>query len=352
VTRRDFAVAVTLATETALQAAPGAPLPLIKPPALRNGDTIGLITPSSNVTDPADIELAVKTVRELGLNPKLGRNTNKRRGYLAGTVQERLDDLHTMFRDPDVRGIWCIRGGYGAMQLLDQIDYGMVRAHPKVFLGYSDITALHLAFNRLSGLVTFHGPVVIFHGGVAPLSTSYTVANLQKILFQKEPAGRLVNPAAADGTPTPEHRVQTIRGGRAHGRLIGGNLSLLTALMGTPWEIDTRKAIVFSEEIGEAPYRVDRMLTQLRLAGKFSTAAGVIFGECTDCGTSECKGSPPEPTLSIAEVLSAIIGPARVPAFGGLTIGHTIEQLTLPLGIMATMDADRGDLVIEEAAVS
>ena len=332
-----------------LHAAPGSALPLIKPEALRPDDTVGLITPSSNVADPAQIELAVRAVRYLGLNPRLGRNTNRRRGYLAGSVQERLDDLHAMFRDPDVRGIWCIRGGYGAPQLLDQIDYALIRANPKVFLGYSDITALHLAFFRFAGLVTFHGPVLIFHGGVAHLSSSYTLANLQRVLFHPAPIGRLTIPAAPDPL-TAQHRVQTIHPGRAYGRLMGGNLSLIAALMGTPYEMEARNAIVFLEEVGEAPYRLDRMLTQLRLAGKLASAAGIVFGECTDCGVSECKPDF-ESTLSITEVLDGIISQARVPAFSGLTIGHTAEQLTLPVGVPAILNADRGELVIEESGV-
>ena len=315
---------------------------------LRPGDTVGLITPSSNVADPAELELAVSAVRYIGLNPRLGRNTNKRRGYLAGTVRERLDDLHAMFRDPDVRAIWCIRGGYGAPQLLDQIDYGLVRANPKVFLGYSDITALHLAFNRFAGLVTFHGPVVIFHDGVAHLN-SYTLGSLKTALFQKGPIGRLTIPPAAD-VLAAQHRIETIRPGQAHGRLIGGNLTLIAALMGTAYEIDTRGAILFAEEVDEAPYRVDRLLTQLRLAGKLNAAAGIVFGECTDCGTSDCKPAF-DSTLSVTEVLSGIIGQAPVPAFSGLTIGHTADQLTLPEGIPAILDAERGELVIEEGAV-
>ena len=348
-TRRDFATAVALSAQAA-HAAPSAAgaLPLIKPPMLRAGDTVGLITPSSNVPDPAELELAVSAVRYIGLNPKLGRNTGKRRGYLAGTVAERVDDLHTMFRDPDVRAIWCVRGGYGAPQLLDHIDYGLVRANPKVFIGFSDITALHLAFNRCAGLVTFHGPVVIFDNGVAHLG-GYTLASLKMAVMQNGPIGRLALPPSAD-VLAARHHIQTIRTGKAHGRLIGGNLSLIAALMGTPYEIETRGAVLFSEEVDEAIYRVDRMLTQLRLAGKLREAAGIVFGECTDCGNADCRPAF-ESTLSVTEVLMSIVGQAGVPAFSGLTIGHTPEQLTLPEGIPATIDAERGEIVIEESAV-
>lgn len=316
---------------------------------LRQGDTVGLITPSSAVADPAELDLAVSAVRYLGLNPRLGRNTNKRRGYLAGTIEERLDDLHTMFRAPDVRAIWCIRGGYGAPQLLDRIDYRLIRANPKIFLGYSDITALHLAINKLAGLVTFHGPVLIFHGGVAHLNSSYTLDSLKKALFQAGPIGRIAIPPSSD-VLTAEHHVRTIRAGKAHGRMIGGNLTLITALMGTPYEADASGALLFMEDVDEAQYRIDRMLTQLRLAGKLKEAAGIIFGECTDCGEGDCR-PPFESTLSVTEVLNGIIGQAGVPAFSGLTIGHTVDQLTVPEGIPATLDADRGELIIDEGAV-
>ncbi len=348
-TRRDFGTAIALSAP-AMMAGPDPPFApsLVKPSMLRPGDTVGLITPSSNLDDMTQMEVALNAVRSLGLNPRLGRNTGKRRGYLAGTVQERLDDLHAMFRDPDVRGIWCVRGGYGAPQLLDQIDYSLVRANPKVFVGYSDITALHLAFRRFTGLITFHGPVLIFHGTASHFNT-YTLANLKRVLFRNTPIGVLTLPQPSDA-PAAEHRIQTIRSGIAHGPLIGGNLTLIAALMGTPYEIDTRRSVLFAEEVEEAPYRVDRMLTQLRLAGKLNAAAGILFGECTDCGTSDCKPAF-ESTLSVSEVLNNILGEARVPAVFGLPIGHTIDQLTLPVGLPATLDADRGELIIEESAV-
>jgi muramoyltetrapeptide carboxypeptidase len=322
---------------------------IVKPPALREGDTVALITPATDVSDPDELAAALAAIRYFGLNPKLGRNVGKRLGYLGGTIDERLDDLHAAFRDPDIRGVFCIRGGYGSGQLLDRIDYGLIRSNPKVFVGFSDITALHLAIRKQTGLVTFHGPVILLNGNAAHFN-EYTLRCYRKAMFEKEAIGRLSNPAA----PNPlanSHPVRTVKAGTAHGRLAGGNLSLICSLMGTPYEIDTRDAIFFTEDIGEPPHRVDRMLTQLRLAGKLAAAAGVIFGECVSCQPSDYMPAFAS-TLSLGEVLDQIIGRLNVPSCAGLLIGHTDDQLTLPLGLLATLDADKGELVIEESAVS
>lgn len=316
---------------------------LIHPKALRTGDTVGLITPSSYVSDPDRLALAERTARYFGLVPKFGRNVRKREGYLGGTVEERLDDLHDMFRDPEVKGVFAIRGGYGAAQLLDRIDYDLIRAHPKVFLGYSDITALHLAIHRRAGMVTFHGPITLSS------FTPYTQTWFRKALFETAPLGRVTNPPDSDPL-RPAHTLRTVRPGRARGPLIGGNLTLISTTMGTPYEIESSGSILFLEDVEEQPYSIDRMLTQLRLAGKLSAAAGVIFGECQDCRPRDFKPSY-ESTLSVGEVVDEILGRLRAPVLSGLTIGHTDDQLTLPLGVMAKLDADRGELVIEEAGV-
>jgi len=340
-TRRDFASAVALSAGVA--SSPPAPsLSLIKPPALREGDTVALITPATGVTDPGELSAAADAVRSFGLRPRLGANVSRQIGYLGGTIDQRLDDLHSAFRDPDVRGIFCIRGGYGSAQLLDRIDYGLIRSHPKIFVGYSDITALHLAIHKKAGLVTFHGPVIIFKGSTAHFN-EYTVRWYRKALFAREPLGRLENPVS--------HGLSSLHPGAAHGRLTGGNLTLIGSLMGTPYEIDARGAILFTEEIGEQPYRIDRILTQLRLAGKLSDAAGVLFGECIACDAGGCT---PEftPSLSVREVLDEIVGKLNAPSMAGLAIGHSEDQLTLPLGVQATLDASRCQLTIDESAVS
>jgi muramoyltetrapeptide carboxypeptidase len=267
----------------------------------------------------------------------------KRSGYLGGSIDERLEDLHAMFADPQVRGVFAVRGGYGAGQLLDRIDYGLIRRNPKVFVGYSDITALHLAIQKQTGLVTFHGPVTLSR------FTGYTQEHYRRVLFETKPPGAVTNPPESDAL-RPSHLLRAIRPGRARGRLIGGNLSLIAATMGTPYEMDTRGRILFLEDVGEQPYSVDRMLTQLRLAGKLQAAAGVIWGECSDCRPREYQPAF-DSTFSTAEVVEQILGALRVPVLSGLTIGHTDDQLTLPVGVMATLDADKGELILEESGV-
>lgn len=327
----------------AASAAAAQPMKLLKPKALKQGDTIGLITPATFVSDPDDLAAADRTIRYFGWKPKLGANVKKRAGYLGGSRAERLHDLHAMFADPEVRGIFCIRGGYGSGQLLDGIDYDLIRQHPKVFLGYSDITSLHLAIHQKTGLVTFHGPVSLSR------FTEYTQRHFRKAVLETAPLGVLRNPEEAN-LLRPAHTWRTIRGGRARGRLTGGNLSLIAASMGTPFEIDARGKILFIEDVGEQPYSVDRMLTQLRLSGKLQNAAGIVFGECNECVPREFRPSFSS-TFSLGEVLDNILGDLPIPVLTGLTIGHTADQLTLPLGLAAVLNADRGELTVEEAGV-
>ena len=335
--RRSFLAA------PALLAAQPAPPKLIKPAALRQGDTVGLITPATYVTDPDRLALVVRTVEYFGLKPKFGRHVRKRHGYLGGSIQERLDDLHAMFADSEVKAVFCIRGGYGSGQLLDGIDYSLIRRNPKIFLGYSDITALHLAIQKQAGLVTFHGPMMLAR------FSEYTRKLFRKALFEKQPLGLISNPPDSDPL-RPAHMHRTVRGGTARGPLSGGNLSLISSLMGTPYEPDTRGNILFLEDVGEEPYSLDRMLTQLRLARKLQSAAGVIFGECAACRPRDFQPSF-ENTLSTGEVVDDILGRLDIPVLSGLTIGHTDDQATLPLGVMSTLDADKGQLTVEESAL-
>jgi muramoyltetrapeptide carboxypeptidase len=316
--------------------------PIIRPRVLHEGDLVGLITPSAYVSDPDRLALAESTVKYFGLRAKIGKHVGERAGYLAGSVEERVEDLHEMFRDPDVRAVFAIRGGYGAGQLLDRIDYDLIRRNPKIFLGFSDITALHLAIRKRTGLVTFHGPVVL-----SGFST-YTQTWFKKALFSTEPLGVVTNPPETNQL-RPAHTLRTVRPGRGQGPLVGGNLTLISTTMGTPFEIETRGCVLFIEDVGEEPYRIDRMLTQLRLAGKFDGAAGVIFGECADCGPREFQPSF-ESTFSVGEIVDRILGKLDVPVLSGLTFGHTNDQLTLPEGVLATLDADKQQLIIEESA--
>jgi len=316
---------------------------LLKPPVLKPGDTVGLITPSTFVSDPDRIAAAVRTVEYFGLKMKMGQNVRKQTGYVGGTIAQRLSDLRDMFRDPEVKAVFTIRGGYGSGQLLDDIDYDVIRRNPKIFVGFSDITAMHLAIHKKTGLVTFHGPVTLSK------FTGYTQEHFRKAMFDSKPIGSVTNPPLSDPL-RPSHTLRTVKPGKARGSLIGGNLSLIASLMGTPYEIDTRGKILFIEDVGEQPYSIDRMLTQLRLSGKLKSAAGIIFGECEDCRRSDYKPSF-DATFSLGEVVDNILGELKIPVLSGLTIGHTDDQLTLPLGVMATLDADKGELVIEESAV-
>ena len=332
-----------LAGSASLALAQNSAPPLIRPAALRPGDTVGLITPATYVSDPDRLALAERTLRFFDLKPKFGNNVGKRNGYLGGSVEERLEDLHEMFTDSSVNAVFCIRGGYGAAQLLDRIDYALIRKNPKIFLGYSDITALHLAIQKRAGLVTFHGPVAV--SGFS----DYTQKMFRRALFDTKPLGALTNPP--DSNPLrPSHTLRAVRPGKGRGPIVGGNLTLISTTMGTPFEIETRGRILLLEDVDEQPYSIDRMLTQLRLAGKFDGVAGVVFGECNACRPADYKPSF-ESTLSLGEVLDSILGKLRVPVLSGLTFGHTDDQLTLPLGVMATLDADKGELVMEESGV-
>ena len=250
--RRNFlrtAGAGVLAAALAPRTAAGAqatPPQLIKPRALRAGDTVGVVAPGTAVPDPDRLALVEPTLRHFGLRLKLGRYVGQGSGYVSRSVSERLDDLHAMFRDPGVQAVFCIRGGYGSMQLLDRIDYDLLRRHPKIFLGYSDITALHLAIHARAGLVTFHGPILLSS------FTDYTQQSFRQALFEAKPAGKLTNPPERNQL-RPAHPMRTIRRGQATGPLVGGNLSLVAALMGTPYEIETRGRILFLEDTGEEP---------------------------------------------------------------------------------------------------
>jgi muramoyltetrapeptide carboxypeptidase len=319
---------------------PATPAEMIKPRALSPGDTVGLITPSSYVFDLWRLDLIPPRLEPLGLKCKFGRNVRARRGYLAGTEAERLADFHAMFADPGVAAVFCVGGGYGTERLLDRIDYELVRKNPKILLGYSDITGLHLALGKKSRLVTFHGPVALSS------LPEWTLAGLRKALFSAEPIGPVENPPEKDSL-SPEFPRHTVSPGRARGRTVGGNLTLVSTTMGTPYEIDTKGKILLLEDTGEAPYRIDRMLVQLKLAGKLADAAGIVWGTCTDC---EPSNSSFEINLSMSELLDDLLGDLGKPVLAGLVFGHTKEKATIPLGVEAELDAGARTFSIVEPA--
>ncbi|MEO8430705.1 MAG: LD-carboxypeptidase [Acidobacteriota bacterium] len=349
-TRRSFLRGAGLATGAALlagaapkpSASPSAPavLPMVKPPALKAGDTVGLVAPSSYIFDLWRIDDAVARLGALGLKTKLGRNAKARHGYMAGTVRERVDDLHAMFSDPSVAAVFCLGGGYGTERLLDSLDYALIRRNPKILLGYSDITGLHLAINKMAGVVTFHGPVAM-----ASLP-AWTLEYFKKAIFNPEPIGELGNPPEDDPL-APVYPRHTVAPGKARGAITGGNLTLISTMMGTPYEIDTRGKILFMEDTGEAPYRIDRMLVQLKLAGKLDEVAGIVWGTCTDCTPAL---SSFEVNLSISDLVDELLGNLGKPVLAGLVFGHTKQKVTLPFGVTAEMDAGAKTVSIVESA--
>ncbi len=304
---------------------------------LKLGDTIGLIGPSGTVREAGAVDQAIDYMKKLGFKVKVGESAHAKYGYLSGTDEVRARDINAMFADPEVDAIVCTRGGYGTMRLLDLIDYDVIRANPKVFVGFSDITALHVAFLEKCGLVTFHGPMAA--RWMAEFADGFTQPAFMNAVMNAQPLGALVN--------HPDyHARQTVNPGQAEGLLVGGNLSLIAGTIGTPYELNTRDRILFIEEIGERTYCVDRMLTQLRLAGKFEDCAGIVFGDFNDCPVEY-----PEFGLTLEEVIRDVAATCRKPVFTGLQAGHVSPKLTLPLGTRCRMDADSCTLTVLEAAV-
>jgi len=347
VDRRRFAKLVALGIgASALPREAGAlSLPksrLIKPPRLKSGDTVGLMTPSGHV-DQEKIDRCVGNLESLGFKVKLGKNIRALRGNFAGTAAQRLEDFHAMFADPEIKGIWAAHGGSGAIGLLAALDYDLIRRNPKVFVGYSDITALHLAILRHSGLVTFHGPVA------SSTFSDYSMAHLRAILMAPQPeyVMAMAEENRLKAEALPHFSARTLRSGVAEGILVGGNLSLLSALVGTPYAADFSRAIVFLEDIGEAPYRIDRMLTQLELSQGFRQAAAVMLGIFDKCGPPDS-----EPSLSLDETIDDHLANSSIPAVYGYSFGHISHQITLPMGVKARLDTEKQTLTLLEPAVT
>ena len=305
---------------------------------LKFGDTLGFIAPSGAVRTEGAIERAVKETERMGFKVKLGESAGQKYGYLSGSDEVRARDINNMFADDEVDAIVCLRGGYGAMRILDQLDYELIARHPKIFMGFSDITALHIALLNRCDLATFHGPMAAANWADSPLD-DFSRESMYRALMSTEPVGELRNP---EGYPR-----QTVNPGQAEGQLVGGNLMLIVSSLGTPWEIDTKGRIIFIEEVGERTYCVDRMLTQLRLAGKFEDCAGVVFGDFADCPVEY-----PEFGLTLEEIIRDVVAPSGKPIFTGLRCGHCTPKLTLPFGVKCRMDADECTLTVLESAVT
>jgi muramoyltetrapeptide carboxypeptidase len=343
--RRDFArLSLTAAalTTAAPHLATSQPrnLATVKPKRLSPGDTVGLVLPATAAFEADEIDFARDQLTALGVHVIVGAHAHDRWGYFAGHDRDRADDINRMFADDKIAGVFCYTGGWGSPRVLLYLDYDLIARKPKVIIGFSDITALLNAIHKKTGLVVFHGPVA------ASTLEPYTLENFKRVVMNAAPAGELAPPPKKPSELIDRaNRIVRLAAGRASARLIGGNLTMVATLMGTPFELDTTARILFLEDVHEEPYRVDRMLTTLALAGKFDHLAGFVWGRCSDCAM---KG----PSFSIEDILHDRFGSASYPAMSGLSFGHIEQKLTLPIGAMATVDADKGTLSVDESAVS
>ena len=309
----------------------------LKPRRPRRGDCLSLVAPSGSAQDAARVDASAAALSSLGFRVKISPHCAESYGYLAGSDESRAADLQAAFGDPDTAGVVCLKGGYGTPRILDRIDYRIMAEHPKPFLGYSDITALHLAFRRHSGLVTLHGPMP--SSDMVPDFHPASRSSLEELLFGTVYPRVLANPSGSG--------LECVVGGQAEGELAGGNLSLLAATMGTPWQIEAEGMILFIEDVDEAPYRIDRMLNQLRLAGIFEACAGIVFGAFTRCDAQAGKRS-----LDLMQVIADLVVPSGKPLLVGLEAGHCVPSLSLPLGTACSLDADSGFLSLLESPFS
>lgn len=307
---------------------------LIKPLALKPGDTIAIVAPASNLKAEY-LQRGVAELEQLGFRVKYAPDILDKARYTAGSDERRARELHAAFADPEVKAVWAARGGYGALRLFNLLDDELLHQHPKIFIGYSDLTALHLRFYQRFGWVTFHGPMATKDLAGGP--EHYDRPTLLDAITKPVPLGVI----------TSSKTEWLHQGAPVSGRLLGGCLSLIVALQGTPDELDTRNAILFLEDTGVKPYALDRMFQQLKLAGKFAEVRGIVFGEMRDCVQHAEQG------YTTQEVLAELTEDLHIPVLFGLPSGHSPHgNLTLPLGVQATLDAQRNCLQIDEAAVT
>jgi len=311
------------------------PKPIL-PARLAPGSRVALVAPSGPLPEPGGVARAAENCRLLGLEPVVMPNCRKRWGYLAGTDQERLSDLNAVLTDPAIAAVWCLRGGSGMNRIVHQLDFAAFARHPKVVLGYSDITVMLLALWTKTGVVSFHGPMA------RARLTDFSRAHLEGVLFNPVAAGTLDEDVAGSDTEP----VVTIAPGIARGRLIGGNLSLLQTLIGTEYFPDLDGAILFLEDVHEALYRIDRILAHLRLTGALDRLAGVAIGRVT-----EIPLSVGDETFGLTGVWQEYFGSLDIPVAAGFPFGHIDSQWTLPVGVMAELDATNGRLTLLEPAV-
>jgi muramoyltetrapeptide carboxypeptidase len=305
---------------------------IIKPKRLKTGDTVGVIAPASGVS-PEDLEKALQNLADLGLKTKVGKHARAQNGFLAGTDGQRLADLHWAFADKEIDAVWCVRGGYGVSRLLPAVDFNLIKKNPKIFIGYSDITALHVSIYQNCGFTTFHGPVA------ASTFSDYTKNHVVEVLMNPSAPYKIELSPDNIAKESSLFKTEVITKGKARGKLIGGNLSLLTALAGTPFGLrNSRGKILFIEDVNEQPYRVDRMLTQLRQTTNLHQLAGIALGVFADCEAKD------EGSQSLIEVVKDRLGDLKIPVIYGLSFGHIRDQFTLPIGIEAELDTENATM--------
>ena len=315
---------------------------LLKPARLKPGAVVGIISPASATFINEELDIVLDAVRGLGLVPKLAPHVRDRYGYLAGSDRDRAADINQFFQDPQVAALLPIRGGWGCSRILPYLDYEVIRQNPKIIIGFSDITSLILGINARTQLVTFHGP-----HGLTSWRTNQT-EYFRRVLFAGESV-TIANPKDGDDSDRlmqVKNRIQTITPGIAKGKLIGGNLSVLSGIVGSPYLPNMTGAILFLEDTGENIYRLDRLMTHLKIAGVFDKLAGFIFGQCPGCTPDADYGS-----LTLEEVVWDRIQPLKIPAFYGAAIGHVENIVTLPIGLEVEIDAKAGSIKMLESAV-
>ncbi|MGD9568829.1 MAG: LD-carboxypeptidase [Sedimentibacter sp.] len=314
-----------------------------KPKALKDGDKVAVVAPSS-ASDLQSVEKGEQKLKAMGLNPVMFPTCYTNYGHLSAPDIERARDINDAFKDESIKGIICLRGGYGSPRILNMLDYEMIAANSKVFVGFSDITALHIAFNQICCMTTFHGPMATsnfakFNNDAVDFEP-YTYESIRKSIFTNESLGEHINPK--------DEPLTSFYGGTAEGNLIGGNLTLLVSTMGSKYELDTRNKILFIEEINEPIYKIDRMLNTLALAGKFEQCAGVVFGTFVGC-EREQKAYEGGLDLTLEEVINNTVVPFKKPIICNFKAGHSFPQPTLPLGTKVKIDADLNMVIFTES---
>lgn len=323
---------------TALSAVPAFARKPARPPRLRPGDTVAVVSPASTLSSEDGLDRAEHWIRGMGLVPKFGPNAGGQFGYLAGTDAQRAADLNAAYADPEVKAVFAVRGGWGGARILPLLDWAAIRANPKLLIGFSDITSLHLAFAARAGYATIHG------GNATSSWRKVSWESLWRLAFAAD------TPTLGGAAIEAEtgRAARTVTGGRASGRLLGGNLTILSTLMGTGWLPDFRGAVLFLEDVNEAEYRVDRMFQQLKLAGVLDGLAGIVFGQCTQCATT----APDYAGFTLDQLIDHYVTPLGIPAVTGFDSGHVSNQLSLPSGARVELDAEARTLRVLEAIVS